>query len=412
MRKETFKKYKNTIVYCESCDKYIPVSFTSYSNLNNNGITKECNYCGWVRRNGGVPVIDGYSEGTISWIIKYILSNKPAIVNKIAEYINKEIDETIDVIENIHMSNRTMVVKCYCNNCNKLFEMKICSYKQNKNHFCSKDCYYKYKKHTARKGKENYQYKRIETKCTNCGKAIEIIPYDFNKKNSFGDSHHFCTQKCYWDFRSKYYVKEKSHRYHVPLTDEQYDRLRKTLIKNITQSERLNTTIQDKINNLLMHLDIDFEREKIFGYYSIDNYLPKYNLAIEVMGDYWHSNPLIYNRKNRLINDCQYRGIIKDKAKNTYLKNKGITTLYIWESDINKNPELCLRLIQRFINDAQSMEDYNSFNWSIEDEKLRLKDEIISPYFERDNSDYKSLLKEQNKTKSVTTTGDSRQRAS
>lgn len=412
MRKETFEKFKKPVVYCKSCNRYIPTSMTSYSNLNNDGATKECNYCGWVRRNGGIPVIDGYSEETISWIIEYILRNKPAIVNDIASRIECDLDETIMIVDKIHMANRELIVNCHCDNCDKSFDMRLSAYKQNNNHFCSKDCYYAFKKRTAKKGKDNSQYKRIKTRCSNCNKAIEIIPYDYEKKNSFGDSNHFCSQKCYWDFRSKYYIGEKSHRYHVPLTEEQYDCVRRNLIKNLTNAKRLNTSIQDKVNHILDSLDIKYEREKVFDYYSIDNYLIDYNVAIEVMGDYWHSNPLIYNKENRLINDCQYRGIIKDKAKNTYLNNNGIRILYLWESDINKNPELCIALIQRCLANDWVIEDNNSYNWSIVDGELKTNKTIISPYFKRQNEDYKSILKTQNKTKSVTTTGGARQRAS
>ncbi len=36
--------------------------------------------------------------------------------------------------------------------------------------------------------------------------------------------------------------------------------------------------------------------KKGFKYYAVDNYLDKYNLIIEVMGDFWHCHPLKYTK--------------------------------------------------------------------------------------------------------------------
>ena len=74
------------------------------------------------------------------------------------------------------------------------------------------------------------------------------------------------------------------------------------------------TAPQRKVNAMLDKLEISFVNEKIFKYYSVDNYISNSNLIIEVMGDYFHANPILYNDYNKL-NEMQQKDIIRDKRK-------------------------------------------------------------------------------------------------
>lgn len=85
-----------------------------------------------------------------------------------------------------------------------------------------------------------------------------------------------------------------------------------------------------KINEL-------FVREYILGRYSIDFCAPTLKLAIEVDGDFWHSNPLKF--PDGPIYDSQKANLINDKKKEKYLKKKGWHLLRFWENDIYTNPE-------------------------------------------------------------------------
>ncbi len=135
------------------------------------------------------------------------------------------------------------------------------------------------------------------------------------------------------------------------------------------------------VNTLLEKLDISYRNEELFTYYSIDNYLPEFDLAIEVMGDYWHSSPLKYPKS---INDRQRHIVSRDKAKHTYLKNSyGIEVLYLWESDLLKRPEVCSKLIRHYIESGGNIQNYHSFNYSVVDDRLELNDVIVCPYQER-----------------------------
>ena len=95
-----------------------------------------------------------------------------------------------------------MYVKSNCTYCGKEIENTMSVYMKTKHLYCSSDCYWKHKPSTIGHGKDNWQYNRIKTNCTYCGKEIEVIPYNYNLKNSFGENHNFCLQKCYWKYRS------------------------------------------------------------------------------------------------------------------------------------------------------------------------------------------------------------------
>ena len=45
-------------------------------------------------------------------------------------------------------------------------------------------------------------------------------------------------------------------------------------------------------------MGIKFENEYNCKYYSIDNYLLEYNLMIECMGTYWHTDNRFYDKIN------------------------------------------------------------------------------------------------------------------
>ena len=153
----------------------------------------------------------------------------------------------------------------------------------------------------------------------------------------------------------------------------------------------VNSKPQMILNNLLDTMNIAYEREYPLKYYSIDNYLKENNLMIEVQGDYWHSNPLKYNKS---LNEIQARGIKKDKAKHTYVKKYfNIEILYLWENDIIKNLDICKQLIQLYINSNGNLSNYHSFNYYLDAaNKLCLKDDIIIPYQNMDYETYKKLI--------------------
>lgn len=179
---------------------------------------------------------------------------------------------------------------------------------------------------------------------------------------------HFCSAQCRRNWYSDVWSQSEEWR------EASRKRAAQILSNNPVTTQ---TKPQVIINKLLDNLQIKYVNEQPFVYYSIDNYLPDYNLAIEVMGDYWHSSPLKYADK---INDKQKHIISRDKAKHSFIANQyGIEILYLWESDIIKNENVCSYLIQKYIAQNGVLDNYHSFNYFIEDDQLQLRNELIVP---------------------------------
>ncbi|MDO4975538.1 MAG: hypothetical protein Q4E61_04415 [Alphaproteobacteria bacterium] len=246
-----------------------------------------------------------------------------------------------------------------CEICGEFFETS----KKSTQKLCSNKCQNIWQ--TYQTGKLNKRNKRIDYNCDFCKKDIEILPCE---QKLF--SHHFCSNEC----RQKWYAEVFSQ------NEEWKNESQKRALKLLeNQSVNTNTKPQIITNNLLDSLDISYINEKNFTYYSVDNYLPDYNLIIEVNGDYWHSSPLFYEYNS--LNDVQKNRIPKDKAKHTYIKNNyGIEILYLWEYDLINNKDLCKKLIQLYIDNNGLLNNYHSFNYVLQDNELNLTTNIITPF--------------------------------
>lgn len=106
-----------------------------------------------------------------------------------------------------------------------------------------------------------------------------------------------------------------------------------------------------KLYNVLKEKRIDCELEYEFGFYHIDIGIPFYKIAIEVDGDYWHGNQKIYKILTKQQKDRQSR----DKARNTYLANRGWIVLRFWTSKIDKEIEFCVNKIIETIEERKCL---------------------------------------------------------
>lgn len=304
------------------------------------------------------------------------------------KYPGKTMLDINDILLKQGVNNKQIKIKVKCRACGCEVIVSPGMYRKQKSFACEKHL------RRRQKGKDSVFYNRIKTNCSYCGKDIELIPYDFNKKNSFGDSNHFCSQECYWKFRSEYYRGEKGAMYQHKYTTEQKKNLSRGVVKRLKNVDITNTSIQLKINSILDDLHINYERESPFDYYSCDNFLIDYNLIIEVMGDYWHGNPIKYNESMYLMNNIQTKTILKDKQKKSYIKNHyGYPILYLWETDINKHIDKCTALIQSFVNNKGDIKNYHLFNYSYDNDFLKINDELIIPYQDMHAKQYSHLVK-------------------
>lgn len=243
--------------------------------------------------------------------------------------------------------------------------------KKSTKRFCSTACQNEWQK--TRVGRLNPKYTRVSVKCKNCGKEFDVKRYKFESRDNL-----YCSVEC----KREYYAKV------ITQTEEWKNDARKRTLNMLNKGvfTKINTKPQIIANKILDELNIKYENEKIVDFYSFDNYIVKGNLLIEIMGDYWHSNPMKFNKNN--INKTQKNIIGKDTAKHNFIKNKyDKEILYLWENDLYENPLLCSLLIQRFINNKGKLKNYNSFNYHLTNKnKLYINRNRLLSYIENKNT--------------------------
>lgn len=257
-----------------------------------------------------------------------------------------------------------------CEICGELMHVS----KKSTQRFCSQECQNTWQ--TQQVGELNKRFSREKISCDYCGNEFFIKKYKTNMEQK-----HFCSNKC----RQEWYANVWSQ------SDNWKEESRKRavdIIKNNTMTTL--TKPQIIVNELLETNNIKYNNEEPFVYYSIDNYLVDYNLIIEVMGDYWHGNPLKFNQ----LNDLQRKNIGRDKAKHTFIqKYYGINILYLWEKDILERPDLCTLLIKSYVENNGILENYHSFNYILYNEKLTLSNQLMQSYQDMENDEVKEHIK-------------------
>lgn len=237
--------------------------------------------------------------------------------------------------------------------------------KKSSQKLCSIECQHKWQ--CGNTGFNNPKFEGGYIKCENCGQEFLVGGYRLRQ-----NQHHFCSTECRRDWYSNVWSQ----------TSEWKDESRKRAATQLSAAHPLRLTKpQLAVNRILELMEVAYRNEEPFVYYAIDNYLPDSDLAIEVMGDYWHSSPLKYLNH---LSPKQRRIVARDKAKRTFIKQYyNIDILYIWETDVLKNPSLCQMLISKYIDSGGVLPNYNSFNYFINNNgQLCLNDNLIYSYQE------------------------------
>lgn len=156
------------------------------------------------------------------------------------------------------------------------------------------------------------------------------------------------------------------------------------------------TALENAVNDILNKLGIAFVNRYPVGSYVVDTYLPDYNLAIEVMDDYWHANPLLFP----VIRQFEpYQQVLNDIQKAEYVVyRQDIPVLYLWEQDITTNVPLCTALIRCFVEEEGKLSEYHSFNYSLWDDVLIEHTKRIRPFQEYCPDEVPVSLKKQSAT--------------
>ena len=208
-----------------------------------------------------------------------------------------------------------------CERCGVEFVTK---WPNNPNRFCSHAC-----RLTTLHDDNRVEIKaRIEKACEFCGTAYLAEPWNANKRRWCGRA---CTDAAHKVIRG---VDHPLYKPKVMMACEvcgAVKAVKPSLVSRFRScSNRCNaalaqmtyprtSSLERAVMDELTRLHIPFQAQAKLRWYIVDFYLPQLALVIECDGAYWHAKP---------------NQIRIDKAKDTYLRNRGITVARITEAAI------------------------------------------------------------------------------
>ncbi len=246
--------------------------------------------------------------------------------------------------------------------------------------YCSEAC--RRSGYTERfSGRNNPNYKGEVSACAHCG--IPMIGYKHNRKNGAGKKVRFCSVKCAGAARrgelnpfygrrhtaetrahlSAVWDKEKHALLpHVPTleeraaiaaaarrrwaslpSEERERRKRQLMCETAKQASNRTTRIEAWLYAALSSMCIPFERQAVVGNRFIADALVYGCVVVEVMGDYWHGNPHLYDPGDK--RQRRQRG--RDTYRRRVLRRLGYTVIWLWESEIRSAPDNAKTLLSR-----------------------------------------------------------------
>lgn len=126
------------------------------------------------------------------------------------------------------------------------------------------------------------------------------------------------------------------------LTDEQKTEL---IQKRTTFS---NTKIETVISDSLNKLNISYRSQYWVGRKSFDFKIEP-NVLIEVNGDFWHGNPMIYREDDIIphpFKSVKAKDLwLKDDNKRKIAEEKGYKVVYFWENELKENKDNILDFV-------------------------------------------------------------------
>ena len=298
--------------------------------------------------------------------VKWSHRNKKHYINQ--GFVLTGIGEPLIVYpKNLSKGSRQEVI-CKCDECDNEFPKKYSEVYGIEAHFCNRECQGKWQSRTrigenASNYKQEFSREERRKVCIWCEDVFYVSPHDIDKSIA-------CKKEC----REKWYANVWSKR--QVWRDESRIRAVKMLEDGVFGKD---SNAQKITNMILDDIGIAYKNEYGCKYVAIDNYLVDSKLMIEVMGDYWHTNPNVYDK---IQYQQQYDRVIADKRKRAIIKaNYGIDILYLWESDLNNDPEMCKNLIMKYIHSRGDLENYHSINYTYKDGMISLFDNQKA-YFE------------------------------
>lgn len=219
-----------------------------------------------------------------------------------------------------------------CEQCGALYQLPPSHAAKSK--YCSRAC--SAKSHGAKvSGRLNANWKpKIVLFCGYCNQPFDVVPSEQAIKK-------YCSKEC--DSAARRLVTGKDHPLYRPKVRMVCEvcgaprMVKPSLVSRFracskrcaaSLADHRSSSLEETAARILDALGERYERQARFRWYLVDFYLPDRNLVIECDGDYWHSLP----KQQRI-----------DKAKDTYLRNRGVAVARIPEHVIKDDALSAIR---------------------------------------------------------------------
>ncbi|PYY28369.1 endonuclease domain-containing protein [Paenibacillus illinoisensis] len=208
--------------------------------------------------------------------------------------------------------SKKVLIRIQCDNCNVDISRKPSGVKDS--NFCSVSCRSQWNSNKSNK---------VIKECVICKNTYTV-------SNNRLKSSICCSLPCLNLWKSRIY----------PKTEKGKASLREKGLKTTLLAKHQDTKPERMVREYLEKKGISYVAQNMmYDKFIVDFYLKEKDIVIEVLGDYWHGNPLKYGDSDNLIplTPKQLRQKAKDKSRYSYLSTCGHKVLMIWEKDIYDN---------------------------------------------------------------------------
>lgn len=108
--------------------------------------------------------------------------------------------------------------------------------------------------------------------------------------------------------------------------------------------------IETKVFDILKQLHLSVQTQVKLDKYTVD-FLIDDKYIVEVYGDFWHCNPEKYSPSyfNRGKRKTAEQIWMRDACRKETFESQGYKFLSLWETEINKNPQLIRKKLKQLI---------------------------------------------------------------
>lgn len=263
--------------------------------------------------------------------------------------------------------NNAVLITKTCLLCSSTFNIKESAIKYGRGKYCSRKCCDEHKK-SLMLGEKNPAYGKKQNDCVVKKRMLKTWQNPNTKENIKKSLNEFKNKNGYWPGsdpesnrkRKETYLKKYGvdHNWKDKITRNKCEETTKKLygkssleLMQDALTNQKETSIEFKFKELLEKHNIKYKQYFKINYKDsfkeYDFLLINFNILIEIDGDFWHANPMYYDKENLL--EIQKINLINDNLKNDLAISSGYSILRFWETDV-KNSDFEIEFLKHFSN--------------------------------------------------------------